>query len=87
MPTICNGTTAYDKPLVISEFGADALYNHHGDIETKYTEEYQANLFEHQINMLKRIPSLAGMSPWVLTDFRSPRRRYPAFKTFTTARA
>jgi beta-glucuronidase len=74
--------TAYDKPLIISEFGADALYNNHGDVETKYTEEYQANLFEHQINMLKRIPSLAGMSPWVLMDFRSPRRPLPGIQDF-----
>jgi beta-glucuronidase len=74
--------TAYDKPLIISEFGADALYNNHGDVEAKYTEEYQANLFEHQINMLKRIPSLAGMSPWVLMDFRSPRRPLPGIQDF-----
>jgi beta-glucuronidase len=27
--------------------------------------------------MLRRIPSLAGMSPWVLMDFRSPVRLLP----------
>jgi beta-glucuronidase len=74
--------TAYDKPLIVSEFGADALYNKHGDAETRYTEEYQANLFEHQINMLRKIPSLAGMSPWVLMDFRSPRRPLAGIQDF-----
>ena len=66
--------TVYDKPLIISEFGAGALYGKHGDAETRFTEEYQASVFEHQLNVLQKIPSLAGMTPWVLMDFRSPQR-------------
>jgi beta-glucuronidase len=66
--------TAYDKPLIMSEFGGGAVYGKHGDADTRFSEEYQANLYEHQLKMLRRIPSLAGMSPWVLMDFRSPRR-------------
>jgi beta-glucuronidase len=41
---------------------------------TRWTEEYQENVFQHQIAMLNRIPSLRGTTPWVLMDFRSPRR-------------
>ena len=74
--------TADEKPLIISEFGAGAVYGKHGDADTRFTEEYQANLFAHQIRMLKRIPSLAGMSPWVLMDFRSPRRPLPGIQDF-----
>ena len=74
--------TAYEKPLIISEFGAGAPYGKHGDADARFTEEYQANLFEHQINMLKQIPSLAGMSPWVLMDFRSARRFLPGIQDF-----
>jgi len=62
------------KPVIVSEFGADALYNLHGDPDTKFTEEYQANVFHHQIAMLSRLPFVAGTSPWLLMDFRSPRR-------------
>ena len=65
---------AYDKPVIVSEFGADALYGHHGDADTRWTEEYQASLFEHQIGMVQKIPGLAGMSPWLLMDFHTPRR-------------
>jgi beta-glucuronidase len=65
---------AYTKPVIVSEFGAGAAYGLHGDTDTRFTEEYQANLYRHQIAMLQRIPSLAGMTPWILTDFRSPRR-------------
>lgn len=63
-----------DKPLIISEFGAGAPYGNHGDADARWTEEYQADVFRRQIAMLRKIPSLAGMSPWVLMDFHSPRR-------------
>jgi beta-glucuronidase len=66
--------TAYDKPLIVSEFGAETPFGAHGDSNTRWTEEYQTSLYQHQIAMLRKIPSLAGMSPWVLMDFRSPRR-------------
>jgi beta-glucuronidase len=64
----------YDKPLIVSEFGAGAVYGRHGDADERFTEEYQANLFAHQLKMWQRVPAVAGMSPWVLMDFRSPRR-------------
>ena len=71
-----------NKPLIISEFGADALFGKHGDKAQRWTEEYQKNVYEHQIAMLKKIPSLRGMSPWILTDFRSPRRPLPGIQDF-----
>ncbi len=64
----------YEKPLVMSEFGAGALQGHHGDADTPFTEEYQARVYDCQIEMLRQIPFLAGTSPWILKDFRSPRR-------------
>ena len=72
----------YDKPLIMSEFGGDALFGHHGDPSTRWTEEYQENLYEHQIVMLKRIPFLRGMTPWILKDFRSPRRVLPRVEDY-----
>ena len=72
----------YDKPLIMSEFGADALYGHHGDALARWTEEYQENLYQHQLAMLKRIPFLRGTAPWILTDFRSPRRPLPGIQDY-----
>jgi beta-glucuronidase len=46
----------------------------HGGPNDRWTEEYQANVFKHQLGMLNRIGQLRGMSPWILMDFRSPRR-------------
>lgn len=72
----------YNKPLIISEFGGDALFGYHGEETVRWTEEYQKNLYEHQLGMLKKIPSLRGMTPWILTDFRSPRRPLPRIQDF-----
>ncbi|MBV9180114.1 MAG: beta galactosidase jelly roll domain-containing protein, partial [Acidobacteria bacterium] len=73
---------AYSKPVIISEFGGGAVYGLHGGADTRFSEEYQANLFQHQLEMLSHISSLAGMSPWVLMDFRSPRRTLPGVQDY-----
>ena len=71
-----------NKPLVMSEFGGDALYGLHGDKGARWTEEYQKDLYERQLAMLRKISALRGMSPWILTDFRSPRRPLPRVQDF-----
>lgn len=65
------------KPVFISEFGAGALYGRHGNKNERFTEEYQEDMYIKHINMLKRIPGLSGVTPWILKDFRSPRRHVP----------
>jgi beta-glucuronidase len=72
----------YDKPLIMSEFGGDALFGKHGDIDQRWTEEYQENLYRHQIAMLRRISFLRGTTPWILMDFRSPRRTLPGIEDY-----
>jgi len=63
-----------DKPVIITEFGADAMRGHHGTIDDKGTEECQAEIYRKQINVLRNIPYIKGMTPWILYDFRCPRR-------------
>jgi beta-glucuronidase len=72
----------YDKPLIMSEFGASALFGMHGDDMTRFTEEYQENVYRHQIQMFARIPFLRGTTPWILMDFRSPRRTLPGIQDY-----
>jgi len=74
--------TKYEKPLIMSEFGGDALFGKHGDVLAPWTEEYQENLYRHQLAMLKRIPFLRGTTPWILMDFRSPRRPLPKIQDY-----
>ncbi len=63
-----------DKPVIITEFGADALPGHHGTVTDKGTEECQAYVYERQIATLREIDYIKGMTPWILYDFRCPRR-------------
>jgi len=72
----------YAKPVVVSEFGGDALGGFHADENTRWSEEYQEALYKNQITMLSKIKSLRGITPWILTDFRSPRRQHPIYQNF-----
>ena len=31
---------------------------------------------------MRRVPNLSGMTPWILADFRSPRRPLPGIQDF-----
>ena len=65
----------YDKPAFISEFGAGAKAGFHGERTARFTEEYQADLYNQTLAAIQNIPNLRGLSPWILVDFRSPRRQ------------
>jgi beta-glucuronidase len=66
-----------DKPVIMSEFGAEAKAGNHGAATDRWTEEQQNSVYQHQIVMLNKIPQLRGVSPWILMDFRSPTRNIP----------
>ncbi len=72
----------YNKPLIMSEFGGDAKFGLHGAATERWTEEYQEAVYRQQIAMLKQIPFLRGLSPWILMDFRSPRRDLPGVQDY-----
>lgn len=64
----------YNKPVFVSEFGGGAKQGYHGDVNTIFTEEFQENLYRKSLGMLDKIDGFVGTSPWILADFRSPRR-------------
>lgn len=70
----------YEKPVIISEFGGGARAGLHGDKGQRWTEEFQENLYRENLAMLDKIEGLAGTCPWVLKDFRSPRRPLPGIQ-------
>jgi len=72
-----NFTIAYDKPVIISEFGGGAIQGFHADSLTRWSEEYQEFMYRENIDMFERVPGLAGMTPWILVDFMSPLRQLP----------
>ena len=83
-PDKCRTTswdTPYNKPLFVSETGGDAKGGFHADSLTRFSEEYQEWYFKEQVAMFKRMPAkYVGVSPWILADFRSPRRNNPLYQ-------
>ena len=70
----------YQKPVFISEFGADAKQGFHADALTRFSEEYQEDVYKRTLPMLEKIPGFTGCTPWILCDFRSPRRQLPGIQ-------
>jgi len=70
----------FEKPIIFSELGAGAKAGNHGDDDTIWTEEFQAAVYRAQIEMIRRQPACAGLSPWILKDFRTPLRALPGIQ-------
>ena len=72
----------YTKPLIFSELGAGALAGYHDDPANphKFSEEFQADYYRQTLKMVSKVPFLRGISPWILKDFRSPRRQHPIYQ-------
>lgn len=70
------------KPLIMSEFGGGAKAGLHENANYRFSEEYQANLYQQQFQMFAKMPYLRGLSAWVLMDFRSPTRQLPDIQDY-----
>ena len=68
--------SAPSKPVVISEYGADARAGFRGTKDDLMTEDNQLYVYERQIEVFKKTPYVKGTSPWILFDFRCPRRTH-----------
>jgi beta-glucuronidase len=73
---------ATGKPLIFSEFGAEALHGKRGpdDVAHEWSEDYQAAVYRQNLEMFHNIPNLRGTAPWVLFDFRSPYRCHQTYQ-------
>jgi beta-glucuronidase len=72
----------YGKPVIVSEFGAGALQGNHGPADERWTEEYQADVYRNNLVMLEHMSFVRGATPWILKDFRSPRRPLPGIQDY-----
>ncbi len=59
----------HGKPIVITEFGADAIAGSHAEPPALWTEEYQAELIERLIRVAAQRPFVVGVHVWVFADF------------------
>jgi len=63
-----------DKPVLICEFGGCARSGQRGTEHDLFTEDKQKRIYEQQIEAIKKCSYIAGITPWILYDFRCPRR-------------
>lgn len=59
-----------DKPFLITEIGAGAIYGYHSHTKVKWTEERQAEILEEQINAVLSHPGTCGVYIWQFCDVR-----------------
>jgi beta-glucuronidase len=59
----------YGKPVVLTEFGADALPGSHADPPAMWTEEYQAELIERLLQVAGQRHFVVGTHIWAFADF------------------
>ena len=75
-------TSDFDKPFVFSEFGADAPRTFRAAKEVRWSADYQRWLYEQNLALFDTMPGLDGLSPWILKDFRVPRRWHGRFQDY-----
>jgi beta-glucuronidase len=63
------------KPVIISETGADAMPGHRAAGRVLFGEDWQAEFYRRQFDVLDRHAYVQGVAAWLLYDFRSARRQ------------
>lgn len=59
------------KPIVISEFGADAIVGHHSQPSEMFSEEYQVEVLKEYLEAAAERPFVAGLHVWNFADFKT----------------
>ncbi len=64
----------HGKPIIVSEFGADAMEGLHSDPPEIFTEEYQAEFLKTYIRVIRSKDFTVGEHIWNLADFKTPQQ-------------
>jgi beta-glucuronidase len=60
-----------DKPLMLTEFGADAVAGMHDDPPAMWDEEYQSEMILMYLRFAAKHDWIIGTHPWAFADFRT----------------
>jgi beta-glucuronidase len=64
--------TKYDKPIIITEYGADTVAGLHSVLATPWTEDYQVELLAMSHRVFDRVDAVVGEQVWAFADFATP---------------
>lgn len=59
------------KPVLMSEFGVAAMFGHKNFEELRWSENYQAEFYDHTINLFMSDDFICGVLLWQFCDIRS----------------
>ena len=59
----------WQRPIILTEFGADTLAGMHGHPDVMWTEEYQAEFIRMHLEVAAARDFVAGMQVWNFADF------------------
>ena len=60
-----------DKPFIISEVGAGAIYGWRDRLRAHWSEEYQADFLDEVLTYFNETPRIAGIALWQFIDCRT----------------
>ncbi len=61
----------FKKPVLVTEFGADALPGSHANPPAMFSEEYQTEMIKRYLGVIKVKAYVAGAHVWNLSDFKT----------------
>lgn len=61
----------FHKPIVVTEFGADAEAGNHGFVPEMFTEEFQTDFIKAYLDVAERRDFVTGMHVWAFADFKT----------------
>jgi beta-glucuronidase len=61
----------FNKPVIITEFGADTYPGIHAEEPEMYTEEFQTNFIKAYLDVAATKNYIAGMHIWAFADFKT----------------
>ncbi|GLB29477.1 beta-glucuronidase [Lacrimispora amygdalina] len=71
---ILNGSQP-EKPVIISEFGADGYQTENKSGKyVRGSEEEQEEIYKRQVELFGKTEYIQGTAPWILYDYRTPKR-------------
>ena len=60
-----------DKPIIVTEFGADAMAGVHAQPPEMWSEDFQSDLIAAYLDVLAKLPFVVGTHPWAFADFKT----------------
>ena len=61
----------YNKPIIMSEYGADTLAGLHSILAVPFSEEFQVDMLDMYHRVFDRIDAMAGEHVWNFADFQT----------------